>query len=129
LLSGKKLYVSNGDLLDVSGTEGGPQAARYVAFGFYAHSTPPSLQYGTDTKLIQRYSLISPREYYDAPKVFLSAKNELDKSIVLAAPFSFSIVLRYADGVELRVPIQNDIVQLDKTTLPAGYSLRPEATD
>jgi len=129
LLTGKKLYASNGDLLDVSGTEGGPQAARYVAFGVYAHNTPPSLQYGSDAKLMERYSLVSPREYYERPKVFLTADGVSDKSLILAAPFNFSIVLQYPDGAELRVPVQNDILQLDKATLPFGFTLRRESSD
>jgi len=52
-----------------------------------------------------------------------------DKSLILAAPFNFSIVLQYPDGAELRVPVQNDILQLDKATLPFGFTLRRESSD
>ena len=69
LLTGKKMYVSNTDLLEVRGDENGPLAVRYVAFGYAALnklSQPPLLQYGTDKKLAQRFSVVSSREYFDA---------------------------------------------------------------
>jgi hypothetical protein len=129
LLSGKKLYVSNGDLLEVVGTEGGPQVARYVAFGVYAHKTPPSLQFGTDTRLLERYSLISPRESDDGPNMFLTAGGISDRSLLLPGTFNFSIVLKYRDGLELRFPVQEGVLQLEKVSLPAGFTLRRESTD
>jgi hypothetical protein len=126
LLSGKRLYVSNSDLLSTSAPEGGPQLARYVAFGYYEHRKPPILQYGSDVKVKQRLSLVSSRTYYDVPEVSLRNGGEPAKSLVLAASAGFTILLRYRDGVEIRVPVQNDAIQTDKADLPQGYSLRVE---
>jgi hypothetical protein len=70
VLTGKKLYVSNSDLLEVRGAGDGPLAARYLAFGYAGMnglSRPLQLQYGTDKKVAQRFSVVSSREYYDAP--------------------------------------------------------------
>jgi len=126
LLSGKKLYVSNSALLSTSAPQGGPELARYVAFGYYDHGKPPILQYGSDLKVKQRFSLLSRREYYDAPQVFIRNGGEPAKSLVLEPSAGFTILLRYSDGVEIRVPIQNDGMQTDKADLPDGYSLRRE---
>jgi hypothetical protein len=126
LLSGKKLYVSNSDLLSAVVLEGGPRLVRYVAFGYYDHGKPPVLQYGSDLKVKQQLSLLSSREYYDAPQVSIRNGGEPAKSLVLEASAGFTIILRYRDGVEIRIPVQNDAVQTDNADLPKGYSLRVE---
>ena len=130
VLTGKKLYVSNSDLLEVWGEGDGPQAWRYVAFGYAGIndlSRPPQLQYGTDKKVAQRFSVVSSREYYDAPKVLLSKNEEIEKSLDLrGSPMNFTIVLKYQDGVELRIPVEADAIRPDMAQLPKGYSLRAE---
>jgi hypothetical protein len=126
LLSGKKIYVSNSDLLSTGAPQGGPQLARYVAFGYYDHGKPPMLQDGSDLSVKQRFSLLSSREYYDAPQVSIRSGGEPAKSLVLNAAAGFTILLRYGDGVELRIPVQGDAIQTDKADLPKGYSLRVE---
>jgi hypothetical protein len=126
LLSGKKLYVSNSDLLSISVPEGGPILARYVAFGYYDPRKPPMLQYGSDLNVKQRFSLLSSREYYDAPQISIRNGGKPAKSLVLEASDGFTILLRYGDGVEIHIPIQNDAIQTDKADLPKGYSLRVE---
>jgi hypothetical protein len=130
LLSGKKLYVSNSNLLEVSGSGGGPQALRLVAFGYAQQgqlNQPPQLQYGTDKKIVQRCSVISSRPYYDAPEMFVSTDIKLEKSLnLIGSELTFIIVLRYVDGVELRIPVEADTVRIEKAALPEGYSLRME---
>jgi hypothetical protein len=131
VLTGKKLYVSNSDLLKVWGDGDGPQAWRYVALG-YAESNkfdqPPQLQYGTDKRVTQRFSLVSAREYYDAPQMYVATNEQLEKSLDLrGSPRSFVIVLKYQDGVELRIPVENDAIRLESAVLPKGYSLRLES--
>jgi hypothetical protein len=130
VLTGKKLYVSNSDLLEVRGEGDGPQASRYVAFGYAGIndlSRPPQLQYGTDKKVAQRFSIVSSREYYDAPKVFVSTNERVEKSLDLGgSPMDFTIVLRYQDGVELRVPVVADAIRPDMAQVLKGYSLRAE---
>jgi len=84
LLSGKRMYVSNSDLLSTSAPQGGPQLARYVAFGYYDHGKPPILQYGGDLKVKQRFLLLSSREYYDAPQVSIRNGGQPAKSLVLS---------------------------------------------
>ncbi|HKW34286.1 MAG TPA: hypothetical protein VJN92_14835 [Candidatus Acidoferrum sp.] len=129
LLTGKKVYVSNSDLLEVRGDDY-PQGMRLVAFGYANMSElqqPPRLQYGTDKKVSQRFSVISSREYYDAPKVFVSKDGNLERSLDLrVSELTFIIVLRYADGTELRIPVEADVVRPEKAVLPQGYSLRGE---
>jgi hypothetical protein len=130
VLTGKKLYVSNSDLLEVWGDGDGPQAWRYVAFGYpgvHDLSRPPQLQYGSDKKVVQRFSVVSSREYYDAPQLFVSSKGEIKKSLDLRGSLmEFTIVLKYQDGVELRIPVKADVVRPDLAQLPKGYSLRAE---
>ena len=130
LLTGKKMYVSNTDLLEVRGDENGPLAVRYVAFGYAALnklSQPPLLQYGTDKKIAQRFSVVSSREYFDAPHVFVSTTDTLEKSLDLrGSPMNFTIVLKYEDGVVLRIPVDGNVIRPEKVALPAGYSLRAE---
>lgn len=130
LLTGKKVYFSNADLLEVIGDGVGPQALRLVAFGYSGMSRldhPPELQYGTDATTKQRFMLVCSRQYYDAPEMFVSASGKLEKSLDLrGSALSFVIVLRYADGVELRVPVEADALRPDKAVLPEGYSLQAE---
>lgn len=130
VLTGKKLYVSNSDLLEVWGDGDGPQAWRYVAFGYAGMSElsrSPELQYGTDKKVAQHFSVVSSREYYDAPQIFVSANEKFEKSLDLrGSPINFTIILRYQDGVELRIPVEADAIRADMTQLPKGYSLRAE---
>jgi hypothetical protein len=110
LLSGKKLYVTNSELLSTVVLDAGPRLARYVAFGYYEHGKPPVLQYGSDVNVKQRLSLLSSREYYDAPQVFIRNGGEPAKSLELESSAGFMILLRYGDGVEIRVPVQNDAI-------------------
>jgi len=130
LLTGKKLYVSNSDLLEVWGSGGGPKALRLVAFGYAQQgqlNLPPQLQYGTDTRIAQRFSVISSRPYHDAPQIFVSTASKLEKSLnLIGSELTFTIVLRYEDGVELRIPVEADTVRNEKAVLPEGYSLRVE---
>ena len=113
VLTGKKLYVSNFELLKVEGDGDGPQARRYVAFGYiesHKFDQPPQLQYGTDKQVAQRFSLVSAREYYDAPQMYVATNEQLEKSLDLrGSPRGFVIVLKYLDGFELRIPVEDDI--------------------
>jgi hypothetical protein len=131
ILTGKKVYVSNSDLLEVRGDGDGPPASRYVAFGYGGMSElnqPPQLQYGTDKKVAQRFSVVSSREYYDASRMFVSTNENLVKSLDLrGSPMNFIIVLRYEDGVELHIPVEADVIRPEKVRFPEGYSLRAES--
>jgi hypothetical protein len=88
---------------------------------------PPKLQFSTHKKAVQGFSVVSSREYYDAPKTFVSADEKVEHSLDLrGSPMNFTIVLRYQDGVELRVPVEADAIRPDKAELPKSYSLRAE---
>ena len=130
LLTGRKVYVSNSDLLEIR-TEDYPRGIRLVAFGYGSMSElnkPPVLQYGTDKKVSQRFSLISSRDYYDAPKVFVSTGGNFERSLDLrGSPVDFTIVLKYVDGTVLRIPVEGDAIHSEKALLPDGYSLRAES--
>jgi len=130
VLTGKKMYVSNSDLLEVRGDGDGPQASRYVAFGYAGMGElhhPPLLQYGTDKKVAQRFAVVSSREYYDAPQMFVSKNEKREKSLDLrGSPLHFTIVLRYQDGIELHIPVDADLIRPEKARFPKGYALRAE---
>jgi hypothetical protein len=127
ILDGKKLYVTNSDLLDVWFGEG-PLNSRYIGFGYSVldkKSQYPQLQYGTDKEVLQRFSLVSSKQYYEAPEVFLSTGTKLGKSLnLIGEPRSFSIVLKYADGARLLIPVESDAIRPEKAKLPKGYTLR-----
>jgi hypothetical protein len=127
LLSGRKLYVSNSDLLKVRGDDG-PRGMRLVAFGYSGLTQlgqPPQLQYGSDIRITQRFAVMSSRQYYDAPQMFASTSGNLEKSLDLrGSELTFTIVLKYNDGIELRIPVEADTVRPEKAVLPEGYSLR-----
>jgi hypothetical protein len=128
ILNGKKLYVSNSELLRVW-YGGGPLNERLIAFGYSVmdkESQYPQLQYGTDKNVLQRISVVSSAEYYDAPQMFVSVDNKLENSLLLDSPTAFSVVLKYPGGTELRIPVEGDAIHPEKATLPKGYSLRPE---
>jgi hypothetical protein len=132
LLSGKKLYVSNSDISDLTEIivlDGGAQAARYVAFGWYKHQTPPVLQYGTDTQVKQQFSLVSSRLCSDRPQIFVTVGKKPEKSLSLAPnePLNFTILLIYADGTELHIPVRDDMIRREEAKLPRGFTLRSEA--
>lgn len=85
ILDGEKLYITNSDLLEVWFGEG-PLNSRYIGFGYSVldnKSQYPQLQYGTDKEVLQRFSLVSPKEYYEPPEVFLSVGTKLEKSLNL----------------------------------------------
>jgi len=131
LLSGQRLYVSNSDVIEVEGDGEGPQADRLIAFGYldpHAYQKPPRLQYGTDSAVRQSFSVMSKREYYDEPGVFVEASGgQRKKTLDLRGQeLTFTIVLRYRDGVELRIPVERDAIRPEKALMPDGYSLRAE---
>jgi hypothetical protein len=70
---------------------------------------------------------VSSRKYFDAPRAFVSTNGKLEKSLDLrgSSP-AFSIVLRYEDGVEIRIPVEADTIRSEKAVVPQGYSLQPE---
>jgi hypothetical protein len=128
ILNAEKLYVSNSDLLRVW-RGGGPLDERFIAFGYSVMSKEsqyPQLQYGTDKNVLQRFSVVSSTEYYDAPQTFVSVNTKLEKSLQIPSSKAFSIVLKYPDGAELRIPVEADAIHPEKATLPKGYSLRLE---
>jgi hypothetical protein len=74
ILNAKKLYITNSDLLELALGEG-PRNARYVGYGYSVldkQSQYPQLQYGTDKDVLQRFSVVSQTEYYEAPQIFVS---------------------------------------------------------
>jgi hypothetical protein len=129
ILNAKKLYISNSDLLELWFGEGS-RNARYVGFGYSVlekQSQYPQLQYGTDKDVLQRFSVVSQTEYYEAPQVFISTGANLEKSLnLIGEPISFSIVLKYPNGVELRIPVEADAIHAEKAKLAKGYTLRLE---
>jgi hypothetical protein len=59
--------------------------------------------------------------------MFVSTNESVEKSLDLrGSPMDFTIVLKYQDGVELRVPVAADAIRQDLAQLPKGYSLLAE---
>jgi len=87
------------------------------------------LQYGTDTEVKQRFSLLSSRHCDDGPEIFVSVGGKREKSLSLASnePLNFTILLAYADGTELRIPVRSDAIRHEEAKLPRGYTLNSEA--
>ena len=87
------------------------------------------LQYGTDTEVKQRFSLLSSRHCDDRPETSVMVGDRREKSLSLASndPLNFTILLTYADGTELRIPVRGDVIRQDEAKLPRGYTLVSEA--
>ena len=138
LLDGGELYTTNGilhndddpGLLSIAGEYDGRGYTkfRYVGFGAAKSGDDvPTLQYGTDRAIKQRFSLVG-REYgdnFDVPTLSIA---EHDKGranyLELSGPISCTLLLTFPDGPVVRIPIENDLVRADKAILPDGYSLR-----
>jgi len=130
LLSGKKLYVTNSDLLEVRGKGEGPLASRFVGFGYDVNNRghDPLLQYGTDKDVAQQFSVHSGKDFYETPEVLGAVNDKLEKYHLdlSGSPLTFVIVVRYPGEAELRIPVENDAIRPEKAILPKGYSIRQE---
>jgi hypothetical protein len=59
--------------------------------------------------------------------MFVFTNGKLEESWeVRVSRLNFTIVLQYADNVELRIPVEADAIHPEKADLPKGYSLRLE---
>ena len=144
LLSGKRLYTTNGvpdkgifgqdsGLVRIDGGYDGNRYSqtRFIGFGAVGHiaNQVPTLQYGTDQAIKQRISLLG-REYgdnFDVPKLLITQDDKrLESYLELNGPFNCVVVLQFDHSPEVRIPVENDVMRLDKATLPPGYSLRSE---
>jgi hypothetical protein len=131
MLSGKKMYVTNSDLLEIRGKGEGPLSARFVGFGYDVINNQghdPVLQYGTYKGISQKVSIHSGKDYYETPEVLANANGKSEKYYLdlSDSPFTFVIMVRYPGESEVRIPVENDIIRLEKVVLPKGYSLQPE---
>jgi hypothetical protein len=143
LLDGKRLYTTNGEpekgrfgqdsgLVRIDGAYDGTRysQSRYVGFGTDAKVEPilPTLQYGTD-RAMKEFSVLG-HEYgdnFNVPEVSVTEDGkQLLNYLEVNGQFTFTIVLRFGDGPELRIPVENDVVRPEKATLPPGYSLQSE---
>jgi len=124
------LYVSNFDLLEIRGKGDGPLAFRLVGFGYDMNnpSRDPVLQYGTDKDIAQNVSIRSGKHYYETPEVLGTANGKFEKyhMDLSDSPLTFAIVVRYPGETELRIPVENDVIRLEKAALPKGFSIRRE---
>jgi len=130
LLSGERIFITHFDLLEVRGGNGsGAEGSRFIGFGFpdMNQSKPtPILQYGSDTGAPQTVSVVSSRscDSFELPELFLEHDNEISKSLnLIGLPYTFNIILKYPDKLEVRIPIVADEILVDKATLPNGISL------
>lgn len=61
----------------------------------------------------------------DLPKVGLEVDGVTVENLDLYGhPFTFTVVLRYPDGAEVRLPIVNDHPLVDEAKVSPGFSLR-----
>jgi hypothetical protein len=144
LLNGKRLYTTNGrpesgasgqdaGLIGLSGGYDGSRytQTRYIGFGAATgqRQNAPTLQYGTDEAIKLRFTLLG-REYgdnFDVPAISLTVDGKpMAKDPRVDGSFSCMVVLKFDDGPEVRVPLENDALRIDKAVLPPGYSFRVE---
>lgn len=139
LWNGKRLYTTNGSptfdgdtpdsgLLKVSGHTHNDE--RFIAFGasYEKGRQDPELQYGSNTVVKQRV-LLKGHEYgdnFDVPKLsILDANGKAIRDF--DGELTFTIVLNFAEdqepAAEVRIPVENDVMQTEKATVPKGYSL------
>jgi|SRR5277367_57915 len=131
MLSGKKMYVTNSDLLEIRGKGEGPLSARFVGFGYDVVNNQghdPMLQYGTYKNISQRVSIRTGKDYYETPEVLGDANGKSEKYHLdlSESPFTFVIVVHYSGESEVRIPVENDVLRLEKAVFPKGFSLQPE---
>jgi hypothetical protein len=147
LVDGKRLYTTNGEpekgrfgqdsaLMRIDGAYNGTRysQSRYVGFGAVANARPmiPILQYGTDRAVKEQLAVLG-HEYgdnFDVPEISVTEDGEQFLSYLeVNGQFTFTIVLRFSDGPQLRIPVENDVIRPEKATLPPGYSLRARRND
>jgi hypothetical protein len=141
LLDGSELYTTNGvlqngddpGLLRIAGEYDGRGYTKFRYIGFGSATTSgedvPTLQYGTDRAVKQRFSLIG-REYgdnFDVPSIsFVEHDKGPANYLEISGRISCTLLLSFPDGPMVSIPIEDDVVRADKATLPHGYSLRVE---
>jgi len=147
LRNGSRLYTTNGTpaqgrsgqdagLITINGKYDGGRYAqtRYVAFGSMGHAADnaPTLQYGTDQLIKQRFTLRG-HEYgdnFDVPTISVTDDaKKFASDLQVNGEFNFTIVVKFAEAPEIRIPVENDVVRADKATLPPGYSLTAAKID
>lgn len=140
LSNGKRLYTTNGqaekgrygqdsDLLTINGylTDRYTQT-RYVGFGAVPDhaNQPPTLQYGTNLLIKQLFTLRG-HDYgdnFDVPTISVTDDGrQFVSDLQVKGDFNFTIVIKFDEVPEIRIPVENDVVRADKATLPPGYSL------
>ncbi len=131
LLTGNLVFASHAELVNISvGRDQEPVEDRYLAFGFedpWDEKAPPCIQFGSAQAVLVSIEVLSGRECHilELPKLLLSAEGvEKDYLNLFGSPITFTAILRYPDGAEVRVPFVNGEPQLDRATLPSGFSLR-----
>jgi len=72
------------------------------------------------------FCLIVPRTFRGSPNICIYDR-KLQKSLDLrGSSMNFTIMLKYQDGVVLRIPAEGNAIRPEKAVLPDGYSLRAE---
>jgi hypothetical protein len=139
LKNGKRLYTTNGQplkgklgqdsgLLTIDCYAGVHYTNRLVGFGAVGDHTndAPTLQYGTDLQIKQRFTLRG-HDYgdnFDVPTISVTDDGkQLASDLRVKGNFTFTIVIKFDEVPEIRIPVENDVVRADKATLPPGYSL------
>lgn len=130
LLSGKKVYAGSSPMVEVSTYDGKTLRRRYLVFGYSdAHKQEPVLEYGDGEHIKQTIVLKPPSMDWDpVSEVEVSTPSIEQKSKRLlelgASDFTFMIRMKLYGSLEVRIPVENDVVHPEKAVLPAGYSLK-----
>jgi len=141
LSNGKRLYTTNGQaekgrygqdsgLITIYGNYDGRgySQTRYLGFGAVAvhENNAPTLQYGTDLLIKQRFFLRG-HDYgdnFDVPSILVTDDGKkFVNDLEVSGDFNFTILIKFDEVPEIRIPVENDVVRADKATLPPGYSL------
>jgi len=129
--TGKLLYTTHSDLVEVRGGEGiGTKGTRYLGLAFQDpedRETPTVLQYGSDTGEPKALVICTPEEpsFMDLPKLILLDEGRESPALNLTgSPFTFRAVVRYPGGLEVTIPIVEDEFRPEQAVLPKGVTLR-----
>lgn len=129
--TGKLLYTTNSNLVEVHGGEGiGAKGTRYLGLAFLDpedRDTETVLQYGADSG--EPKSLIihssEERSFIDLPTLSLLSEGRETSGLNLPGePFTFTVLIRFPGGLEVKIPIIDDEFRPEKAVVPQGVSLR-----
>jgi hypothetical protein len=134
LSTGKKIFTSASPLVEVRVPNTSVAYSRYVAYGFKPRDWEVGiLQYGSESNIIQSIRVQTPQKYVGVPTVSLVYEGKEQKSELelwgadglsnVKSLSNFQVRVRYFDGSEITIPVENDRLLPEKAKVPEGFKL------